>query len=305
MLRRLGARATAPELMDDLAQGGAELREAHRHLRRLNLLFAASGRTLYGVVRLWALAGRPRRLTVLDIGAGSGDVNAALLRWADARGVAIHITLADRSEEACAEAAALYAGEPRVTVVRRDLFALGEAAADIVTASQFVHHFHDDALPEVVRAMLRASRRGIVIQDIHRHWLAWSAVWLAARLISGNRFVVNDGPLSVAKGFRAADWERLRLHLDERGLAYSWRPLFRYVVTVPKTSGSDSGSVSATDAGNGAGISGGAGGGTGEGIGEGTASRTGAGIGAGAGAGAGSGAGTSGGNGSTEREAPT
>ncbi|MFD2333447.1 methyltransferase domain-containing protein [Cohnella sp. GCM10020058] len=235
MFRRLEARAQAPELMDDLAQGGAELREALRHLRRLNRLFAASGRTLYGVARLWEQAGRPKRLTVLDIGAGSGDVNAALLRWADARGVAIGITLADRTEEACAEARAFYAGEPRVTVVRRDLFALEEDAADIVTASQFIHHFGDEELPDVTRAMLKASKMGVVIQDIHRHWLAWTAVWLAARIVSGNRFVVNDGPLSVAKGFRAADWERLRLRLDASGMAYSWRPLFRYVVTVPKT----------------------------------------------------------------------
>ncbi|MDG0793757.1 methyltransferase domain-containing protein [Cohnella ginsengisoli] len=237
MFRPFEARAKAPELMDDLAQGGADLREALRHLRRLNRLFAASGRTLYGVARLWEQAGRPKRLTVLDVGAGAGDVNAALLRWADARGVAIGITLVDRTEEACAEARAFYAGEPRITVMRRDLFALEEAAADIVTASQFVHHFGEEELPGVARAMLRASKWGIVIQDIHRHWLAWTAVWLAARLVSGNRYVVNDGPLSVAKGFRAADWERLRVQLDESGFSYSWRPLFRYVVTVPKADG--------------------------------------------------------------------
>lgn len=242
MFRTFDTRAKAPELMDDLAQGGAELREALRHLRRLNRLFAASGRTLYGVARLWEQAGRPRRLTVLDIGAGAGDVNAALLRWADARGIAIGITLVDRTEEACAEARALYAGEPRVTVKRRDLFALEAGTADIVTASQFVHHFEDGELPNVARAMLRASKLGIVIQDIHRHWLAWTAVWLAARLVSGNRYVVNDGPLSVAKGFRAADWERLRERLDQSGFAYSWRPLFRYVVTVPKSDAPGTGS---------------------------------------------------------------
>ncbi|MDI4645984.1 methyltransferase domain-containing protein [Cohnella hashimotonis] len=235
MFKLLKTRAKAPELMDDLAQGGAELREALRHLRRLNRLFAASGRTLYGVVRLWEHAGRPKRLTVLDIGAGSGDVNAALLRWAEAHDVTIGITLVDRTEEACAEARAFYAGEPRIHVMRSDLFDLEEAVADIVTASQFVHHFEDEELPDVARAMLRASKVGIVIQDIHRHWLAWTAVWLAARLVSGNRYVVNDGPLSVAKGFRASDWERLRVRMGENGFAYSWRPLFRYVVTVPKT----------------------------------------------------------------------
>lgn len=235
MYSPLRSRATAPELMDDLAQGGAELREALRHLRRLNRLFAASGRTLYGVVRLWERAGKPRRLTILDIGAGSGDVNRALLRWADAEGIELAITLADRTKEACAEASAYFAAEPRVGVVCRDLFELGGQAADIVTASQFVHHFDDDELPAVAGAMLHAARLGVVIQDIHRHWLPWAAVWLATRLISSNRYILNDGPLSVAKGFRAADWERLGERLRTSEIDYSWRPLFRYVVTIPKT----------------------------------------------------------------------
>jgi len=230
----LRKRATAPELMDDLTRGGDELREALQHLRRLNRLFAASGQTLHGVSRLWAQTGRPTRLSVLDVGAGSGDVNKRLLRWADAQGVELSITLADRTEEACAEASAYFADEPRVSVVRSDLFELAPEAADIVTASQFVHHFDDDELADVASAMLCASRIGVVIQDIHRHWLPWTAVWLASRVVSGNRYIVNDGPLSVAKGFRAEDWERLSERLGTVKAAYSWRPLFRYVVTIPK-----------------------------------------------------------------------
>lgn len=230
----LRRRATAPELMDDLTRGGDELREALRHLRRLNRLFAASGQTLHGVSRLWEQAGRPKRLSILDVGAGSGDVNERLLRWADATGIELAITLADRTEEACAEASAYFADEPRVRVVRSDLFELETETADIVTASQFVHHFDDDELTGVASAMLRASRVGVVIQDIHRHWLPWTAVWLASRVVSGNRYIVNDGPLSVAKGFRAEDWERLSERLGTVKASYSWRPLFRYVVTIPK-----------------------------------------------------------------------
>jgi len=232
MFRTFRERASAYELMDDRSQGGEELREALRHLRRLNRLFSAAAPTLFGVSRLWAEAGKPRRLEVLDIGAGSGDVNAALLRWAAAQGVELTVTLADRTPEACAEAAAYFADEPRVSVMCRDLADLDERGADIVTGSQFLHHFASEELPEVASAMLRASRIGIVIQDIHRHWLPWAAVWLAARLLSTNRYIRNDGPLSVAKGFRAEDWEQLDKALGSPGLTCSWRPLFRYVVTI-------------------------------------------------------------------------
>lgn len=233
-LLRLGRRAVEPELMDDLSAGGAELREALQHLRRLNLIFAAAAPTRYGVRRLWIEADKPKRLSIMDIGAGSGDVNRQLLKWADTNHIDLKITLVDITEEACEEARLFFRDEPRVQVIRRDLFTLSEACADIITGTQFVHHFGAEELPVVLEGMLRASRLGVVINDIHRHWIPWSAVWLTARIISSNRYILNDGPLSVAKGFRAADWNELRKSLGLSDLFYTWRPLFRYVAVIRK-----------------------------------------------------------------------
>jgi hypothetical protein len=53
------------------------------------------------------------------------------------------------------------------------------------------------------------------------------------RLFSRNRLIRHDAPLSVQRGFRPADFERLRDLPDLRGLRYRWRPLFRYLVIVP------------------------------------------------------------------------
>lgn len=230
----LSNRAAEAEYMDDFTIGGEELGEALRHLRLLNRIFCASGPALYGVKRLWAEAGKPGKLSVLDIGSGSGDVNRALLRWAERNRVELRIELIDATEEACAEARRIFAREPRVTVTLGDLFDLPERRADIATASQFVHHFADERLPEALRMLLRASRLGAVVSDIHRHPVAWSAVWVATRLLSRNRYIRHDGPLSVAKGFRAADWRRLQRELPDVRLQARWRPLFRYAVMVAK-----------------------------------------------------------------------
>ncbi|SEF67500.1 methyltransferase domain-containing protein [Paenibacillus sp. UNC499MF] len=234
---RLRSRSPESEYMDDFTRGGAELREALRHLRRLNRLFAAPGPTLYGIGRLWAAAGKPQHLTVLDVGSGSGDINRHVLRWADERKVSVKITLCDITEEACEEARHLFRGEPRVEIRRADLSELPEGCADIVTAAQFLHHFSREDLPDVVRTMLRASRFGIAVNDIHRHWLAWSAVWLASRILSGNRYIRHDGPLSVAKGFSREDWSELRRVLEMPDYHVSWRPLFRYAVVIPRQPG--------------------------------------------------------------------
>jgi SAM-dependent methyltransferase len=233
-LNGLKQRAAEPEFMDEVSAGGEELREALRHLRRLNRIFGAAGPVLFGVRTLWAAAGKPECLSILDIGSGSGEINRKLLRWADRNGIRLSIRLADIAEEACAEAKLLYSGEPRIRVQRCDLFQLPEGSADIVTASQFVHHFPSEALPEVAGGMLRASRIGAVISDIHRHWVPWLAVWLTCRLVSRNRYIRHDGPLSVAKGFRGDDWRNLEERLKLPGFSYFWRPLFRYVVIAKK-----------------------------------------------------------------------
>lgn len=240
MLRRdLSERDQRKELIDDLSVGGEELRRAHRQLRLLNRLFAASGPAVYGVDRLWRECGRPAELTVLDVGAGSGDTNRRLLQWAEANGVELRLVLLDLSAEACAEAQTYYLHEPRVEVRRGSLFELETESADIVTASQFVHHFAAEELPAVVERMLAASLLGVVLADIHRHRLAYSAVWLVTRL-SSNRYIRHDGPLSVARGFRGRDWERLGATLRSGvTLRYAWRPLFRYAVIVRRQEGAD------------------------------------------------------------------
>ncbi|MDQ8734382.1 methyltransferase domain-containing protein [Paenibacillus sp. LHD-38] len=227
-------RAADAELMDDFSEGGPELREALRHLRRLNRIFAASAPTVHGVKKLWIQAGKPGGLTILDIGAGSGDVNKQLLKWADEQRIELTIRLVDITEEACEEARLIFQDEPRVQVKRGDLFGMPGESSDIVTGTQFLHHFDEEELPIAVRSMLNASRLGIVINDIHRHWIAWTAVWLTTRLISSNRYILNDGPLSVAKGFRGKDWQKLGRTLGIPDLSYKWRPLFRYAVVISK-----------------------------------------------------------------------
>ncbi|WP_339277784.1 methyltransferase domain-containing protein [Paenibacillus sp. FSL W8-0426] len=234
----LAERATRPELMDEPAMGaGTELRQAHRHLRWLNHIFAASRPTLYGIQRLWVHAGKPETLSIADIGAGAGDINRRILRWADGNRIDMTIELIDLTMEACEEAKVLFADEPRIRVRQHDVFELDKGSADIVTCAQFLHHFHEEDVPRVVTRMLDISRIGLAINDIHRHWLAWAAVWMTTRLISRNRYIRHDGPLSVAKGFRGSDWERLRAVLpDGQAMQYAWRPLFRYAVILPKMS---------------------------------------------------------------------
>jgi hypothetical protein len=114
-----------------------------------------------------------------------------------------------------------------------DLLQLALQPVDVITAALFTHHFSQGQLPDVYRAMAGAARRGVVVNDLHRHALAWAFIWLATRLLSRNRMIRHDAPLSVRRGFRAADLQRLRAEPGLGGLRFMWRPLFRYLILVP------------------------------------------------------------------------
>lgn len=230
----LQVRSEARELMDDRSIAGPELLEALRQLRWINRLLGAAWPTLEGVVALWQRAGRPRRVTLLDVGAGSGDANRLLLRWADWWGIDLHITLVDLHPDTCGVAAARFQHEPRVHVICADLFKLPLNRVDMVTASLVLHHIPSAQLPQVVSTLLEAARIGVVINDLHRHVVAWAAIWTATRLFSRNRMLRHDAPLSVRRGFRRADFAHLQVAPDVTMLHCRWRPLFRYLIVATR-----------------------------------------------------------------------
>jgi hypothetical protein len=165
-------------------------------------------------------------------------VNRLLLAWAIKRNIALHITLVDMHPGTCASAAAYYRDDPRVQVVCSNLLHLGMQPADIVTATLFTHHFPSEQLAEMLAILRHMARIGVVINDLHRHPLAWAGIWVATRLFSRNRMIRHDAPLSVQRGFRWFDLDQLRSAPALGSLSYVWRPFFRYLITLPRKTSS-------------------------------------------------------------------
>jgi SAM-dependent methyltransferase len=233
LLPPIAQRATAPELMDDRTIGGAELAVALRQLRLINRLLGAVWPTVEGVDRLWREGGRPPRLCVLDVGAGSGESAQALQRWARLRGVALQVTLLDIHPETCAAAARNLRDASGVSVVCGDVLRLPLRGADVVTASLFTHHLDGALLPSALVAMARTAWLGVVVNDLHRSLVAWVLIRLLTGLFSRNRMIRHDAPLSVLRGFQASELAALRERQELANLHVVWRPFFRWLVVIP------------------------------------------------------------------------
>ncbi|MDN3565565.1 methyltransferase domain-containing protein [Paeniroseomonas aquatica] len=222
-----GQRSTAAEWMDDAAATEPEFAGALRDLARINHLSDAYRPTLRWLDALVERRGATE-LSVLDVGCGGGDMLAAIAAWAKRRGIAVRLTGLDRSPWAARYTAA--AGVP-ARVITADLFDLDPAARfDVILCSLFTHHLDDAQLVRFLRWLDHHAVRGWLISDLHRHWLPWGFVWAATRAMRMDPMVIHDSTISIARGFRRADWQRLTAAAGTPA-EIRWAIPFRWIVS--------------------------------------------------------------------------
>lgn len=223
----LATRSDAPEWMDEPTQTETAFRTALRDLEFLNQISFGYRPTLRWLDALVARTG-VKSLSVLDVGAGGGDMLRRIAGWGAARGIALELTGLDRSP--AAEAAARAAGTPGQWITS-DLFDLpDDARFDVVISALFGHHLPDAELVRFLPWMERHARHGWMINDLHRHAIPWCALWIGTRAMRLDPMVVNDSTISVARGFTRADWRRISA---EAGVAsrIAWQLPFRWAVS--------------------------------------------------------------------------
>ena len=224
----LSARSSAAEIMDDAAQDFAAFSSALHDLERINRMSLAYRPTLRWLDALARRTGA-RRMSVLDVGAGGGDMLARVAEWGARRGVAVELAALDRSPHAEAHARARHPGLP-VRWITADLFDLDPAERfDAAICALFTHHLDDEALVRFLRWMEARARLGWFISDLHRHAIPWATVWASVRLLRMDPMVVHDSTVSIARGFSRADWEGLIARAGVRA-ELRWAFPFRWTV---------------------------------------------------------------------------
>jgi SAM-dependent methyltransferase len=104
-------------------------------------------------------------------------------------------------------------------------------AFDVVTAALFLHHFADDEAVHVLRQMQTLARDGIVVNDLHRHPLAFYGLKLLSYLLPVSEMFAHDGPLSIRRGFRRDELRRLADHADLTHASVRWHWAFRWTLS--------------------------------------------------------------------------
>ncbi|MEH3107534.1 MAG: methyltransferase domain-containing protein [Sphingomonas fennica] len=208
----LAVRRIAEERMDDPALDPATYAAVLADLARVNRWTLAARPT---IAFLDTLAGRgARRLSILDVGFGQGDMLRRIARWGRRRGVELALTGVDLNPRSAAVAAAATPPDMAIDWVTGDYRDL--PPADVILSSLVAHHMAEAELIAFLRHMERHARAGWLVNDLHRHAFAYHGWPLLAAAMRWHSIVRHDGRLSIARSFRPADWRRL---LAEAGIA--------------------------------------------------------------------------------------
>jgi SAM-dependent methyltransferase len=153
---------------------------------------------------------REEPMRILDVGCGYGDGLRRIEHWAQALGIAVELTGLDLNPDATAIAAEASPDSSRIQWVTADILSYSPfEPPDLVVSSLFTHHLGDEQIVEFLKWMEAHARIGWFISDLSRAPIPYHFFRAFARLARFHPFVQYDGPVSIARSFVAADWERM------------------------------------------------------------------------------------------------
>jgi len=229
-------RLEAEEWMDDFSISDVRLTRALRDLRLTNQLLGAYAATDAVLTPLFR---RHDRLKILDIGCGGGDYLAHMARRAERHDCRAELIGLDANPITVGHARAYLDAHLPASLRLQVRVEVGDAlklpipdnSVDVVHAALFLHHFHGQDAVQLLREMQRGARRGLLVNDLHRHPLAYAGIWLLSRALRMAPMVQHDGPMSVQRGF---SHEELKALTEEASLPPStirWHWAFRWTLS--------------------------------------------------------------------------
>ncbi|HRD56139.1 MAG TPA: methyltransferase domain-containing protein [Parachlamydiaceae bacterium] len=107
-------------------------------------------------------------------------------------------------------------------------------AFDVVTTTLVCHHLNDEELIDFLKNAYQTAKKAVIINDLHRHWLAFSSFALISKIFFRNRLIHHDGLLSIKRAFTKQDWihylKAACIPLEHCRI--SWYFAFRWVVHI-------------------------------------------------------------------------
>ncbi len=227
-------RTDKEEMMDDFSIGGDLLRDTLDKLEFINRWLGGNLVTVNSLKKVLKNHPKEQEICIVDIGCGHGDILRDVAKFGRKNGYKMKLIGLDANPTAIEYANELSIDYQELTFKTEDIFSddFKNRKFDVVLATLFFHHFKEKQLISFLKDTLKQAKIGIVVNDLHRHKLAYYLFLLLSVFIK-NKMIINDGLISVLRGFKRIDLIKISQKLNIKA-QISWKWAFRFQWIIQK-----------------------------------------------------------------------
>ena len=228
-------RSDQREIMDDFTLEGKMFRDTLDKLERINRTLGGNVVTIAGLQSILKDQPKNKEVTVIDLGCGHGDILRDIAKFGRKKGYTFKLIGIDANQDAIEYAEELSKDFPEISFATLDIFSddFKKLDFDVVLCTLFAHHFKNEELEPFLKMLFEKAKLGVVINDLHRHKLAYYLFKLIGLFIR-NRMVREDGLTSILRAFKRKDLERLSKNINAKA-SIQWKWAFRYQWILKRT----------------------------------------------------------------------
>ena len=222
-------RSFALELLDNEQIPEEDLRRNLYELERINTLLGGYATTLKGIARLAKHKESKETIRIVDVGSGGGDTLRKIADWGRKNKLSLDLVGIDLKKTCIEYAQELCQNYPEISFIHSD-YAQTQPQADIISSALFCHHLQDQELISFLHWSKQNARLGFVINDLHRHPLAYYSIKYLTKFFSKSYLVKNDAPLSVRRSLLKNEWKNILEKTKVKNYSIDWIWAFRWLI---------------------------------------------------------------------------
>lgn len=228
-------RSNEIEVMDDLTCSGAVVSQTLVELEIINTWLGGNAVTMSGLKTLLSSTSNTNKtLKIADVGCGGGDMLKLLASYFKKKSLKAELTGIDANPNIIEFAKNNAKSFNEINFQTQDITSEGFRSQryDIVFATLFFHHFTSEQLIQVFKSLRKQTTIGIVINDLHRHWLAYYSIKILTKFFSKSTMVQYDAPVSVLRGFRRKELIEILQSAGIDNYILKWKWAFRWQLVI-------------------------------------------------------------------------
>lgn len=227
-------RSSEMEIMDDFTMEGALFRDTLDKLEIINRFLGGNSVTINGLKKILKNQPKNKTITIVDLGCGNGDILRDISKFGRKNNYSFKLIGIDANLAATEYAKELSKEYSELSFKTMDILSedFKKQSYDVVLCTLFLHHFKNEELISFLKTTTDKATIGVVVNDLHRHKLAYYLFKLIGFFIK-NKMVRQDGLTSVLRAFKKKDLENIAKEIKVH-FSIQWKWAFRYLWILKK-----------------------------------------------------------------------